>query len=76
MIVRVGYFFIMVSLIVLFAFVASYQVDTPNYSLLLVGLGFIFFGIIIVIKNRQRPEKAERFRLVRRMRSKNKDNQE
>lgn len=66
----------MISMIVLFAFFASYMVDTPNYSLLLGGLTLIFIGIFIVLRNRQPSEKAIRFRMVRKMRSRNKNNGE
>ena len=72
MFLRVGYFFIIVSLVVLFTFGASYQVDEPRYSLLLVGLALIFIGILMVIRNRQPSEKADRFRMFRKMRSRKK----
>ena len=74
MYLRVGYFFIMVSVIVLFIFVASYQTDDhdPNYGLLLGGLLMIFVGIVMVIRNRRPSEKAERFRMIRKMRSRKK----
>lgn len=70
---RIGYFFIIVSLLVLFLFVASYQVDEPNYSLMVIGLFFIFIGIVMVVKNHRPSEKAERFRMLRKMRSRDKD---
>jgi hypothetical protein len=73
---RVGYFFIMVSGIVLFVFVASYMVDTPNYYLFLGGVALLIIGFYIVRRNRQQPEKAERFGLVRKMRSRKKKNGE
>ena len=69
MLVRVGIFFITISLVVLFVFVASYQVDTPRYSLLLGGFVLILIGVFMIIRNRQPPEKAERFRIFRKMRS-------
>ena len=75
MFIRVGYFFIMISMIVLFAFVASYMVDTPNYKFLLGGLAMIFIGVFIVVRNRQPSEKAVRFRMVRKMRSRNKNDE-
>ena len=71
---RIGYFLIMISFIVLFVFIASYQIDQPDYSLLLLGLALIFLGIFMVIKNRKQTEKADRFRLVRRMRNPRKKN--
>ncbi|MFC1996508.1 hypothetical protein ACFLXI_02735 [Chloroflexota bacterium] len=77
MFMRIGYFFIIVSLIVLFAFVASYQVDNPDYSLLLGGCALLFIGIFMVIRNRRPSEKAERFRMVHKARSrKNKNGEE
>ena len=72
MFVRVGYFFIMVSLIVLFVFFASYQVETPQYNLLLAGLALIFIGVFMILRNRQKSEKAGRFRMVHKMRSRKK----
>jgi hypothetical protein len=72
MFMRIGIFFIMISVIVLFIFVASYQVDDPNYSLLLGGLALIFIGIFMVIRNRRPTEKAERFRTIRKLRSRKK----
>lgn len=76
MLVRVGYFFIMVSLLVLFVFGASYQVDAPNYKLLLSGLALIFIGVFLVIKNRPPSEDTGRFRRFRKTRSREKQNNE
>jgi LPXTG-motif cell wall-anchored protein len=72
MFVRVGYFFIIVSLIVLFVFFASYQVETPQYNLLLAGLALIFIGVFIIIRNRKNSEKAGRFRKVNKIPSRQK----
>lgn len=74
-IVRIGYFFIMISLLVLFIFAASYQIDDPKYSLLLGGLALIFMGIFMVVRKRRPSEKAERFRTIQKMRSRNKKNE-
>ena len=72
MYLRIGYFFITASVIVLFVFAASYQVNDPDYKLLLSGLGIIFIGIVMVIRNRRTSEKADRFRMLGRMRSRKK----
>lgn len=71
MFVRIGYFFILVSLGVLFLFVASFQVGTPNFRLLLVGLVLLFTGIFVVRRNREPSEGTGRFRMFGRMRSRN-----
>ena len=72
MLSRVGYFLIMISIIMLFVFAASYQVNKPDYGLLLGGLLVIFIGVVIVIKNRRPSEKADRFRTIRKIRSRKK----
>ena len=72
MFLRVGYFFIIVSVIVLFVFAASYQTEDPNYSLLFGGLLLISIGIVITIKNRRPSEKSERFRMLHKLRSRDK----
>jgi uncharacterized membrane protein HdeD (DUF308 family) len=74
MLVRVGYFFFLVGLLVLFVFVASYQVDAPRYSLLLGGLALVISGIFLVVKNRPASEDAGRFRRFRKTRSGKKQN--
>jgi uncharacterized membrane protein HdeD (DUF308 family) len=66
MLVRVGYFFFLVGLLVMFVFVASYQVNAPRYNLLLIGLILIISGVFLVVKNRPPSEDAGRFRRFRR----------
>ena len=73
---RVGYFLIIVSLFVYFAFFASYQSGSSNFYWLFGGIILMALGIIIVRRNRQPSEKAERFRTVRKMRSRKKKNGE
>ena len=72
MLLRIGVFFIMISLVVLFVFVASYQIDNPSYSLLLGGLALIFVGVFMVIRNRRPSEGTGRFRSIRKLRSRKK----
>lgn len=69
MLVRVGYFFIPVGLLVLFIFGASYQVNVPRYNLLLVGLALVVIGVLLVVKNRPPSEDPGRFRRFRKSRS-------
>jgi uncharacterized membrane protein HdeD (DUF308 family) len=69
MLVRVGYFFFLVGLLVLFVFIASYQVNVPRYSLLLGGLFLVISGIFLIVKNRPPSEDTGRFRRFRRNRS-------
>ena len=66
MLVRVGYFFFLVGLLVMFVFVASYQVNVPRYNLLLIGLILIISGVFLVVKNRPQSEDTGRFRRFRR----------
>jgi hypothetical protein len=74
MLVRVGYFFILVGLVVLFVFSASYQVNAPRYSLLLGGLALVVIGGFLVAKNRPPSEDAGRFRRFQKKRSGKKQN--
>ena len=74
MLVRVGYFFFLVGLLVLFVFVASYQVNVPRYNLLLIGLILIISGVFLVVKNRPSSEDTGRFRRFRRKSSEKKQN--
>jgi hypothetical protein len=71
MYVRIGYFFILVSLVVLFLFVASFQVGDPDFRLLLVGLAMLFTGIFAVRRNRKPSERTGRFRMFGKIRSRN-----
>jgi uncharacterized membrane protein HdeD (DUF308 family) len=66
MLARVGYFFFLVGLLVLFVFVASYQVNVPRYNLLIIGLFLVISGILLVVKNRPPREDTGRFRRFRR----------
>ena len=66
MLVRVGYFFFLVGLLVLFVFVASYQINVPRYSLLLIGLFLVISGVLLVVKNRPPSEDSGRFHRFRR----------
>jgi hypothetical protein len=66
MFLRIGYFFLPIGLLLLFVFGASYQVDSPDYSLFLAGIVSIIIGVVIIVKNRPAPTDAGRFRLFRR----------
>jgi len=69
---RIGQFFILVGLAVLFAFVASYQAGEPDALLALIGLGATGLGIFIRIKKRRPPGEPQYFRRLRKLRSKKK----
>jgi hypothetical protein len=73
MLVRIGYFFIIVSLIMIIIFVTSYQAGMPLYNLFLIGLLLIMLGNFILIRFRKSHEKTERFHLIRKMRSRDKN---
>ena len=74
MLVRVGYFFFLVGLLILFVFVASYQVNVPRYNLLLIGLLLVVSGVFLIVKNRPPSEGTGRFRRFRRQRSEKNQN--
>jgi hypothetical protein len=65
MLLRVGYFLLPVGLLMLFVFGASYNIDTPRYTLLLGGLAILVVGLLIVAKNRPRSSDTGRFRRFR-----------
>ena len=69
---RVGQFFLMVGLVVMFIFVASYQLGDPNFSFFFLGLGALILGAFLIFKHRKRGGEAERFRWIRKMLSRKK----
>ena len=67
---RIGQFFFLIGLLVLFTFFASYMNATPYYSLFLIGLGSTFLGVIMMIRSRKPSGESERFRRIRKLRKK------
>jgi hypothetical protein len=70
--VRIGVFFTSIGALILFVFVASYMSDAPRYEFCLGGMLCLALGIFMVIKYRKPPEKADRFRSIRKIRSRKK----
>jgi hypothetical protein len=70
---RIGQFFFLVGLLVMFVFSASFMNETPDFKIFLIGLGSILLGMYIMIRNRVRSSESERFRRIRKMRAKKKD---
>ena len=70
---RIGQFFFLVGVLVMFVFAVSLANETPQGNLLLVGLAATGLGIFIMYKNRQSPGESQRFRRIRKLRSKNKE---
>ena len=67
---RVGQFFFLVGLLVMFVFFASFVTATPHYNLFLIGLGSVLIGAFIMVKSRKPPGESERFRRIRKLRKK------
>jgi cadmium resistance protein CadD (predicted permease) len=67
---RIGQFFFLVGLLVMFVFFASYMSETPKYNLFLIGLGSIFLGVFIMVRSRKPSGESERFRHIRKLRKK------
>jgi len=70
---RIGQFFFLVGLLVMFVFSASFMNETPDFKIFLIGLGSILLGMFIMIRNRGRSGESERFRRIRKTRAKKKD---
>lgn len=70
--VRIGFFFASVGALVLFVFAASYMIEEPRYDVCVGGMACLGLGIVMIIRNRKPSERAERFRYIRKMRSRKK----
>lgn len=72
---RLGLFFFFLGSVFLLLFVAA--ANTPDvasyYWLLQFGLPLMAFGWFIWLRTRRRPERAERFRALRRLLSRDKE---
>jgi len=72
MTVRIGVFFTSVGALILFIFAASYMTNEPRYDICLGGMAVLALGMFLIIRYRRPSEKAERFRSIRKMRSRKK----
>ena len=66
---QVGLFFLLLGLLGLILFVATFLSNSPIWSLGLVSILFTIFGGWLISKSRTPPPTEERFRSYRRFRS-------
>jgi hypothetical protein len=71
--VRIGVFFTSVGALILFVFTASYMTDAARYEVCLGGLACLGLGVFLMIKYRHPAEKSDRFRYIRKLRSRKKE---
>ena len=64
---RVGIFFALVGFVLLALFFASDVQKDPQLILLLLGSFSFFSGIWLIRGNRPQPQKAERFKMIKRL---------
>ena len=64
---RIGNFLILIGIFLLILFFASNANETPNFLLLLAGVGSVFLGYQFVKRPRVEPSQSKRFRTVRRI---------
>jgi hypothetical protein len=69
---RIGEYLLFIGLIVLIVFFITDQVDAPNYWFFCSGVLIVLIGAFYMWHGRIPPEKAERFRMFRRMKEKQK----
>jgi len=69
---RIGQFFFLVGLLVMFVVYASFVNGTPDFNIFLIGLGSILLGTFTIMRNRKRSSESERFRLFRKKNKKEK----
>jgi len=75
---RLGIFFSFVGMAVLALFFTSDIVKQPNISYLFWGITFLMLGLFFMRSAQPDPEESQRFRLIRRIfsRKKNEDEEE
>lgn len=69
---QIGLFFLVVGLLVVFIFAASFQVNQPEYVACLIGLASLMLGAFLIYRYRRRPAETDRFRLIGKMRNRKK----
>ncbi|HBX70050.1 MAG TPA: hypothetical protein DEH25_11915 [Chloroflexi bacterium] len=67
---RIGQFFFLVGLLIMFVFSASFANGSPYFNLFLIGMALISLGIFMMIRNRKPRSESERFRRMRKLRKK------
>lgn len=69
---RIGEFLLFIGLITLIVFYITDQVGEPNYLYFCSGALVFLIGAFYMWHGRNPPEKADRFKLIRRIREKQK----
>jgi len=69
---RIGEFLLFIGLIFLTVFYMTDQAGAPNYLLFCSGVPIVLIGAFYMWRGRKPPEKAERFRIFRRLRERQK----
>lgn len=64
---KLGKFFLLVSIILIFLFVASDIGGTPDYAVFLGGFFTMAFAILLLRRPRDSNEEKPRFRLIRKL---------
>lgn len=70
---RIGVFFLWIGTISVLLFLFSSIAEATIFNLLIVGIVFIFFGIVLWKKNKPQSPKSDRFRIFKPSKSKKKD---
>jgi hypothetical protein len=73
---RLGTFLFTVGLFLLGIFAASYAIQSPNFDLLPWGLGGVLLGLGLRRLFRKRPSESQRFRTVRKILARGKQDDE
>jgi len=69
---QIGFFFLYIGIIITIIAITSFQIDDPVYGALMLGIGFIIFGIFLAWRYRPPPTESERFKAWKKMTSKKK----
>ncbi|MBN1305922.1 MAG: hypothetical protein JXA13_15915 [Anaerolineales bacterium] len=67
LIFRIGTFFTLLGVMLVFLFTASDMAKTPNFDLLFIGLIILVFGLTLRRRYRIKPEPSNRFSGIRRL---------
>ncbi len=66
---RIGAFFLIVGILLIYIFWGSAQSSLPNFRWLLFGLLAIIWGIALIFRGREATE-SQRFRTIKKLRGK------
>ena len=68
--VRIGRFFLIIGLLVIFLFIATFLAGAPIFEFLMAGVIGVILGLALMVRGRSPPAGSERFRTVRSARRK------